>query len=172
MFFSCINESSITYCFIYVFLLQGTSGSSYQFLFDLLNVSCVLGAVETPAELTADKLPLLKHCWEFGNNPLHPFWCLPLDLTIADFPHFFPEFYPAERMGLYLIHSVIQINMHFSFLWRSNRISKYQKTWWDTFLCEVRYAQSQAILERRFLYLCSCLYFWNSTHTEKNSHWY
>lgn len=57
VFFSCINESSITYCFIYVFLLQGTSGSSYQFLFGSLNVSCVLGAANRPAELTADKLP-------------------------------------------------------------------------------------------------------------------
>lgn len=170
IFFSCINESSITYRFIYAFLLQGTNDSSYQFLFGPLNVSCVLGAVNRPAELTADKLPVLKHCWEFGNNLLHPFWCFPLDLTTADFPHFFPERYPAERMGLYLAGSDIQINVHFSFLWRSNRISKYsQKPRWDTFLLEVRYAQSQPILETRFLYLYSCLCFWNSMHTEKNS---
>lgn len=99
-FFSCINKRSITYCFIYVFLLQDISGSPHQFLFGSLNVSCVLGAVNRPAELTADKLPLPKHCWEFDNNLLRPFWCFPLDLTTADFPHFFPEFYPAERMGL------------------------------------------------------------------------
>lgn len=107
--FPCTNESFITYCFIYLFLLQGTSSSSHQFLFGSLNASCLLGTINKPAELTTDKLPLLKHCWEFGNSLLHPFWCLHLYPTTADFPHSFPDFYPVKRTGLYLTGSVIQI---------------------------------------------------------------
>lgn len=84
-------------------------GSSYQFLFGSLNMPCLLGAVNKPAELATDKLPLLKYCWEFGNNLLRPFWCLHLYLMTADFPHSFPDFYPVKRIILYLTGSIIQI---------------------------------------------------------------